>query len=88
MEGETTKQYIMQLYRLVENCNYDKMMSEMIRDRFVVSIKDNSLSKCLRLNTGLTLEIANKTVQQHETVHEQQQHLLNGEPGPPATQEK
>ena len=31
-EGETVKQYIMELYRVADNCNYQE---EMIRDRLV-----------------------------------------------------
>ena len=62
----------MELYWLVENCDYSEMTSEMIRDRLVVGIRDNSLLECLQLNAGLMLEKAKKTVRQYEAVHEQQ----------------
>ena len=43
-EGETAEQYIMELYRLAENCDYGPLKDEMIRDRLVVGIRDGALS--------------------------------------------
>ena len=40
LEGDTAEQYIMELFRLAENCDYGEMTSELIRDRPVVSIRD------------------------------------------------
>ena len=34
--GETSEQYIMTQYELVENCEYGTLKDEMIRDRLVV----------------------------------------------------
>ena len=47
-EGESAEQFIMELYRLAENCNYGELQSEMIRDRLVVGITDGTLSERLR----------------------------------------
>ena len=47
LEGESAEQYIMELYKLAENCNYGDMKTEMIRDRLVVGIKDTVLSRHL-----------------------------------------
>lgn len=44
-EGETAEEYIMQLYKLAENCNYGDLTNEMIRDRLVVSIRNATLSQ-------------------------------------------
>ncbi|KAL5470742.1 hypothetical protein EMCRGX_G028754 [Ephydatia muelleri] len=47
----------------------------MIRDRIVVGIRDEALSKRLQLDPDLTLEKAKKIVRQQEAVQEQQQVL-------------
>lgn len=75
--GETVEQYIMELYKLAESCNYGEMTDEMIRDRLVVGIRDGALSQRLQLDPTLTLEKAKKMVRQQEAVGEQQQ-LLKG----------
>ena len=36
--SETSEQFIMALYELADNCEYDEMKDEMIRDRIVVGI--------------------------------------------------
>ena len=74
-EGESAEQYIMVLYELAANCEYGDMTSEMIRDRLVVGIMDDGLSKRLQLDPKLTLETAKTTVRQKEAVQEQQQAL-------------
>ena len=77
-EGESAEQFIMELYRLAENCNYGELQSEMIRDRLVVGITDGTLSERLQLDPELTLEKAKKMVRQREAVHEQQKTLNGG----------
>ena len=72
----------MALYALADNCEYGTMKEELIRDRLVVGILDDALSKKLQLMSDLTLEKAKKEVQQNEAVQEQQQTLKYvGEPG-------
>ena len=56
LEGESAEQYIMELYKLAENCNYGDMKTEMIRDRLVVGIRDIVLSQHLQLDADLTEE--------------------------------
>ena len=48
------------------------MKEELIRDRLVAGIKDDTLSQRLQLDASLTLE---KAVRQKEAVYEQQQAL-------------
>ena len=48
--GESTEQYIMALYELVQHCDYGEMKDEMIRDRLVVGIRDSLLSEKLQLD--------------------------------------
>ena len=74
-EGEPVDTYIMELYKLTENCDYGALQAEMIRDRIVVGIRDEALSKRLQLDPDLTLEKAKKIVRQQEAVPEQQQVL-------------
>ena len=71
-EDKTTEEFITALFALAENCNYDNLRDELIRDRIVVGIKDTALSGQLQLHTGLTLEKAMKAVRQREAVKEQQ----------------
>ena len=47
--------YITELYKLTENCDYCALTAEMIRDRIVVGIRDEALSKRLQLYLDLTL---------------------------------
>lgn len=76
--GETAEQYIMEMYRLVESCEYGAMKDEMIRDRLVVGIRDTQLSQQLQLDAGLTLETAKKKIRQREAVGQQQKELKDG----------
>ena len=73
--GESAEQYIMELHKLAENCDYGGMTTEMIRDRLVVGIRDAALSQRLQLDADLTLEKAKKMIRQREAVEEQQQVL-------------
>ena len=66
LEGETSEKYIMELYRLLESCDYGALRSEMIRDRLAVGIQDMALSQQLQLDAELTLEIAKKRIRQRE----------------------
>ena len=45
LKGESAEQYITDLYRLAETCEYGDMTSQMIRDRLVVGIQNFKLSK-------------------------------------------
>ena len=76
-QGESAEQYIIVLYELAEDCEYEALYSEMIRDRLVVGIRDITLSEQLHTNAELTLDKAKKIIRQREAVH-QQQYLLKG----------
>ena len=47
-EGESVEQYITELYKLTESCDYTEI-EELIRDRLVVGFKDSTLSEQLQL---------------------------------------
>ena len=74
LPGESAEIYIAELYRLAENCNYDNLKDEMIRDRLVVGIVDRKISQQLQMDAGLTVEKAKKTIRQ-EAVLEQSKEL-------------
>ena len=77
LKGDTAEQFIVELYNLSEFCNYGEVTSEMIHDRLVIGIRDRHLSKCLQLDSELTLEKAKKAICQHEAV-QGQQNMLKG----------
>ena len=72
LKGESVEQYITDLYRLAETCEYGDMTSQMIRDRLVVGIQNLKLSEQLQMDPNLTLETAKKLIRQHEAVQEHQ----------------
>ena len=78
LEGETAEQYIMELYRMSERCNYGSLTEELMRDSLVVGIRDIKLSERLQLDSELTLVKAKRMVRQAEAVQEQQQQLRVG----------
>ena len=51
------------------------MKEELIRDKLVVGIQDDTVSKKLQLISDLTLEQAKKEIRQNEAVQEQQRTL-------------
>ena len=73
-EGESAGDYITALHQLADTCEYGVIKAEMIRDRLVVGIRDESLSERLQMEADLDLEKAKKLVRQSEAV--QQQHGL------------
>ena len=46
----------------MDNCNYGNLKDELVRDRLVVGIRDQELSKKLQLDPDLTLEKTKKTI--------------------------
>ena len=75
-QGETTEQYITELYHFVENCEYSSVKDEMIRER-LHSCKHSKhvLSQQPQLEANLTLDEAKIKVQHREAVGEQQWEL-------------
>ena len=74
-EGESAEEFIMELYRLVENCDYGEFQDEMIRDRLVVGIRNQQLSERMQLDPDLNLEKAKKMSRQLEAVCDQSREL-------------
>ena len=71
-KGETVDDFITDLHCLEERCSYGDLHSEMVRDRIVVGLLDDSLSEKMQLDSNLTLEKAVSMARQSEAVHKQQ----------------
>ena len=67
--------FIAALHNLVDNCQYGALKLELIRDWFVVGIRDSSISQRLQLDPELTLEKAQTIIRQKEAVKDQQETL-------------
>ena len=74
-KGESIELFITSLHQAADNCEYGAIKDEMIRDRLVVGIQDQSLSERLQMEADLTLEKAKKLVRQREAVKQQAAHL-------------
>ena len=66
-EGEPVNDFIMDLYRLAEHCNYGTLHDELIRDRIVVGLRSAALSEKLQRVADLTLEKAVQMVRPSES---------------------
>ena len=60
--------FITDLYRLAEFCEYGSLGDEMIQDRLVVGLSSDRLREKLQMNSGLTLEQAVQQARQSEKV--------------------
>ena len=74
-EGEAVDDFILDLYRLADRCEYGDKKDEWIRDRLVVGVADRRVSEKLQLIANLDLVTAVTTVRQHESVRRQQADL-------------
>ena len=70
--GESVDDFLTSLHTLVETCNYGNLRDEMIRDRIVVGILDESLAERLQLDAALTLAGCIKLVKDTDVVKKQQ----------------
>ena len=77
-DGETVDEFVMDLYRLAEHCEYGILHDELVKDRIVVGIKDSKLSEKLQMTPDLTLESAVIEGRQSEAVKKQQS-VVRGE---------
>ena len=70
----------------MDNCNYGNLKDELLRNRLVVGIRDQELSKKLQLDPDLTLE-KTKTIRQKEAVKEQHYILQGNDTKEPSLEE-
>ena len=71
LHGKTLEQYITTVYHLAYTCNFGNLNENLIRDRLIVGIRDQSLSQQLQMDPNLTLEKAKKRIRQKEVVRQQ-----------------
>ena len=71
-EGESVESFVTDLYALSETCNYGELTNEMIHDRIVVGIRDDSVAERLQIDHELTLDKAISIARQGETLKKQQ----------------
>ncbi|XP_068733036.1 uncharacterized protein [Montipora capricornis] len=64
--GESVDTFIQDLYRLAENCNHGTLKDELIRDRIIVGVPDDTLSDRLQAKSDLTLADAARISRQAE----------------------
>ena len=77
-EAESVDDFITDVYRLAEHCEFSELHNEMVRDRIVVGIKNSQLSEKMQLDRKLTLEKAVSMARQSETVKQQQAVVREG----------
>ena len=75
LPNESVEQFITEVHRLGDSCEFGLMKEELIRDRLVVGIRDHALSERLQMEAELTLDKAKRLIRQREAVKEQQELL-------------
>ncbi|KAK3782887.1 hypothetical protein RRG08_002516 [Elysia crispata] len=70
--GESVDAFIQDLHRLADECSYSTLKNELIRDRIVVGVRDDDLSKVLQAKQDLDLGEAIRLSRQAEARTESQ----------------
>ena len=70
-KGESIELFITDVHQLAESCEFGTLKNELIRDRIVVGIQDNTLSEGLQMEPNLTLVKAKRIIRQRDAVQEQ-----------------
>lgn len=70
-EGESTEIFLNELLKLSGTCELGELKESIVRDIFIIGLKDENLSKSLQRDRTMTLEKARTTVRQFEMVTEQ-----------------
>ncbi|XP_077564645.1 uncharacterized protein LOC144180125 [Haemaphysalis longicornis] len=73
--GESVDKFVTALHELADRCEFAEFRERMIRDRFVVGLRDAQLSEALQMDATLTLATALAKARLKETVHRQQLEL-------------
>ena len=72
LPNESVEQFITEVHRMADSCEFGVMKDQLVRDRLVVGILDSALSERLQMEPDLTLDKAKKQIRQREAVKEQQ----------------
>lgn len=76
--AESVEDFVTALHTLAEHCGYGNMREEIIRDRFVLGIRDKKLSEQLQMDPDLTLSTAINKAKVKQDVAQQNKELLQG----------
>lgn len=77
-QGEPVEEFIQDVHRLADECNFGTLKDELIRDRIVVGVADDTLSDELQSKAELTLTSAMQLSRQAEARKESRS-LLRGD---------
>ncbi|XP_054924192.1 uncharacterized protein [Dermacentor andersoni] len=77
MPGESIDQFMTVLHVLADKCDFGEYKQRLIRDRFVVGLRDEKLSESLQMDPKLSLATALARARLKETVQQQQEELRN-----------
>ena len=69
-EGESVAEYVAELRKLAEFCNYGDSLNNMLRDRLVWGMRDAGIQKKLLSEPDLTLDRAIRIAQSTETAEQ------------------
>ena len=75
--GEKIDSFIQDLHRLADDCEYEGLKEQLIRDRIVAGVSDDDLSDKLQSLADLTLDVAIRQARQAESRKEEQE-ILRG----------
>ncbi|KAI4895675.1 hypothetical protein NFI96_020671 [Prochilodus magdalenae] len=67
--GETVADYVAELRKLAQHCNYGEALTQMLRDRLVCGVGDDSIQRRLLAEVELTFEKALKISQAMESAN-------------------
>ncbi|XP_075726139.1 uncharacterized protein LOC142767784 [Rhipicephalus microplus] len=77
--GETVDQFATELSKLADGCEFTGMKERLIRDRFVVGLRNQVLSEELQMDPKLTMTTALARARTSETVKQQQAEIKEHE---------
>ena len=77
-QGESVDSFIQDLYKLADECEFGGLKEELIRDRIVVGVRDDTLSNELQAKANHTLDLAKQIAHQAESRAENQP-IIRGE---------
>ena len=75
LPNEPVEQFITEVHRLGDSCEFGEMKKDHIRDCLVVGIRDHCLSERLQMEPDLTLNKVKRLIRQRDAVKEQQETL-------------
>ena len=85
-DGESIANYVAELRRLAEGCNYGDSLKKMLHDRLVWGVKDTTIQKKLLAETDLTLDKAIQLAQSSETAEKNLKEMEGETPRDPVHQ--